>query len=86
MRWESSGEANVYRVGCRGKVDLKCVEEGHGGAYYRDHLPVLGMIFISLPYYDFFFILQRLHRTRTYSSCTVDPSVLIPINISILDL
>ncbi|XP_061163055.1 E3 ubiquitin-protein ligase MIB2-like isoform X1 [Saccostrea echinata] len=44
VRWETSGEANVYRVGCRGKVDLQCVEEAPGGYYYREHLPVAGKI------------------------------------------
>lgn len=44
VRWETSGEANVYRVGCRGKVDLQCVEEAPGGSYYREHLPVVGTI------------------------------------------
>lgn len=44
VRWETSGEANVYRVGCRGKVDLQCVEEAPGGSYYREHLPVVGKV------------------------------------------
>ncbi|KAK3088128.1 hypothetical protein FSP39_015105 [Pinctada imbricata] len=42
VRWDKTGEANVYRVGCKGKVDLKCVSEGSGTYYYKDHLPVLG--------------------------------------------
>ena len=42
VRWETSGEANVYRVGCRGKVDLQCVDEAPGGYYYREHLSVVG--------------------------------------------
>ncbi|XP_049797382.1 E3 ubiquitin-protein ligase MIB2 [Schistocerca nitens] len=40
----TSGSTNVYRVGHRGKVDLKCVQEASGGSYYRDHLPVLGAV------------------------------------------
>lgn len=36
------GNINVYRVGHKGKVDLKYVRDGMGGNYYRDHLPVLG--------------------------------------------
>ncbi|XP_056006019.1 E3 ubiquitin-protein ligase MIB2-like isoform X2 [Ostrea edulis] len=42
VRWVTSGEANVYRIGCRGKVDLQCVKEAPGGHYYRDHIPVVG--------------------------------------------
>ncbi|XP_045161724.1 E3 ubiquitin-protein ligase MIB2-like [Mercenaria mercenaria] len=38
----SSGSTNVYRVGHKGKVDLKYVQAASGGFYYRDHLPVLG--------------------------------------------
>jgi hypothetical protein len=30
-------------VGHKGKVDLKYIQEGHGGFYYRDHLAVLGL-------------------------------------------
>ncbi|XP_070624482.1 E3 ubiquitin-protein ligase MIB2 isoform X11 [Bos indicus] len=38
----ADGTTNVYRVGHKGKVDLKCVGEAAGGFYYRDHLPRLG--------------------------------------------
>ncbi|BFZ22874.1 hypothetical protein BsWGS_25913 [Bradybaena similaris] len=38
----SSGSTNVYRMGHKGKVDLKYVHATGGGPYYRDHLPVLG--------------------------------------------
>lgn len=43
MEWTSTGTTNVYRVGHKGKVDLKYIQEGHGGFYYRDHLAVLGL-------------------------------------------
>ncbi|XP_052715611.1 E3 ubiquitin-protein ligase MIB2-like isoform X1 [Crassostrea angulata] len=36
MRLETSGEANVNRVGCHGKVDQQCVEEVPGSSYYRE--------------------------------------------------
>ncbi|MEE6483916.1 hypothetical protein FKM82_013690 [Ascaphus truei] len=36
------GTTNVYRVGHKGKVDLKCITDAPGGHYYRDHLPKLG--------------------------------------------
>ncbi|CAL8095409.1 unnamed protein product [Orchesella dallaii] len=39
----SSGSTNVYRLGHKGKVDLKCVQASSAGSYYVDHLPVLGM-------------------------------------------
>lgn len=42
IEWFSTGLSNVYRVGHKGKVDLKYVQEGGGGFYYRDHLIVLG--------------------------------------------
>ncbi|XP_063229552.1 E3 ubiquitin-protein ligase MIB2 [Bacillus rossius redtenbacheri] len=40
----TSGSTNVYRLGHKGKVDLKYAQgqEAVGGFYYRDHLPVLG--------------------------------------------
>uniref|UniRef100_A0A8C6DJ33 E3 ubiquitin-protein ligase MIB2 n=1 Tax=Moschus moschiferus TaxID=68415 RepID=A0A8C6DJ33_MOSMO len=38
----ADGTTNVYRVGHKGKVDLKCVGEAAGGFYYREHLPRLG--------------------------------------------
>lgn len=42
VEWSSTGTTNVYRVGHKGKVDLKYVQEGEGGFYYRDHLIILG--------------------------------------------
>ena len=38
-----SGSTNVYRLGHKGKVDLKYVEYAVGGFYYKDHLPILGI-------------------------------------------
>uniref|UniRef100_A0A3B3SRK2 E3 ubiquitin-protein ligase MIB2 n=1 Tax=Paramormyrops kingsleyae TaxID=1676925 RepID=A0A3B3SRK2_9TELE len=38
----SNGTTNVYRMGHKGKVDLKYVSDIAGGYYYRDHLPKLG--------------------------------------------
>ncbi|XP_021099302.1 E3 ubiquitin-protein ligase MIB2 isoform X3 [Heterocephalus glaber] len=38
----ADGTTNVYRVGHKGKVDLKCVGEVAGGFYYKEHLPRLG--------------------------------------------
>ncbi|KAM6402544.1 E3 ubiquitin-protein ligase MIB2 isoform 3-T5 [Rhynochetos jubatus] len=38
----SDGTTNVYRVGHKGKVDLKCTVEASGGFYYKEHLPKLG--------------------------------------------
>lgn len=38
----ASGSTNVYRVGHKGKVDLKYITASSGGFYYKDHLPVLG--------------------------------------------
>lgn len=51
VEWSATGTTNVYRIGHKGKVDLKYVQEGDGGFYYRDHLIVLGKIwavFLSL--------------------------------------
>lgn len=44
MRLETSGEANVNRVGCHGKVDQQCVEDVPGSSYYLEHsnFPVVG--------------------------------------------
>lgn len=41
----SNGTTNVYRMGHKGKVDLKYVSDGQGGFYYKDHLPKLGRLF-----------------------------------------
>ncbi|KAJ7306427.1 hypothetical protein JRQ81_009777 [Phrynocephalus forsythii] len=38
----ADGTTNVYRVGHKGKVDLKCIVEASGGFYYKEHLPKLG--------------------------------------------
>ncbi|XP_073459017.1 E3 ubiquitin-protein ligase MIB2 isoform X3 [Aquarana catesbeiana] len=38
----ADGTTNVYRVGHKGKVDLKCIADAQGGHYYKDHLPKLG--------------------------------------------
>ena len=39
----ATGLTNVYRVGHKGKVDLKYTKDASGGFYYKDHLPKLGM-------------------------------------------
>ena len=39
----TSGSTNVYRLGHKGKVDLRLVQAAVGGWYYRDALPVLGL-------------------------------------------
>ncbi|XP_019396858.1 PREDICTED: E3 ubiquitin-protein ligase MIB2 isoform X1 [Crocodylus porosus] len=41
VTWTDS-TTNVYRVGHKGKVDLKCIVEALGGFYYKEHLPKLG--------------------------------------------
>uniref|UniRef100_A0A8C9V2Y3 E3 ubiquitin-protein ligase MIB2 n=1 Tax=Scleropages formosus TaxID=113540 RepID=A0A8C9V2Y3_SCLFO len=38
----SNGTTNVYRMGHKGKVDLKYVSDVAGGYYYKEHLPKLG--------------------------------------------
>ncbi|XP_042895609.1 E3 ubiquitin-protein ligase MIB2 [Parasteatoda tepidariorum] len=40
----SSGSTNVYRLGHKGKVDLKYTQDAVAGYYYRDHLPILGQV------------------------------------------
>ena len=40
----ASGSTNVYRIGHKGKVDLKSVHNAVGGFYYREALPVLGLL------------------------------------------
>ena len=39
----STGSTNVYRVGHKGKVDLRLVHSAVGGYYYREALPILGV-------------------------------------------
>ncbi|KAK7485777.1 hypothetical protein BaRGS_00022958, partial [Batillaria attramentaria] len=39
VKWNSGG-TNVYRVGFKGKMDLKYTEESPGGECYPDHLPI----------------------------------------------
>ncbi|KAG1686681.1 E3 ubiquitin-protein ligase MIB2 [Nymphon striatum] len=43
VKWPS-GFSNVYRCGHKGRIDLKYIQEGPGGYYYRDFLPILGYI------------------------------------------
>ncbi|XP_071946064.1 E3 ubiquitin-protein ligase MIB2-like isoform X3 [Antedon mediterranea] len=38
----SAGTTNVYRIGHKGKVDLKYIQDAPGSYYYKDHLPRLG--------------------------------------------
>ncbi|KAJ1522563.1 hypothetical protein ONE63_001749 [Megalurothrips usitatus] len=38
----TTGSTNVYRLGHKGKVDLRYIEPASGGSYYREHLPILG--------------------------------------------
>lgn len=41
IAWDS-GSTNVYRLGHKGKIDLKYIQDAVGGYYYRDHLLKLG--------------------------------------------
>jgi len=41
VAWDS-GSTNVYRLGHKGKIDLKYIQDASGGLYYRDHLLKLG--------------------------------------------
>ena len=43
IAWDS-GSTNVYRLGHKGKIDLKYVQDASGGFYYRDHLLKLGKV------------------------------------------
>lgn len=49
----SNGTTNVYRMGHKGKVDLKYVSDGQGGFYYKDHLPKLGKRFSFINEHSF---------------------------------
>lgn len=53
-----SGSTNVYRLGHKGNVDLKYIQPGLGGFYYKDHMPVLGLLFLFclLIVWFFFFV------------------------------
>ena len=55
------GVTNVYRLGHKGKVDLKYISDASGGYYYRDHLPVFG----ELLYF-------RENKQRRHTFCIVD--------------
>ncbi|XP_068753853.1 E3 ubiquitin-protein ligase MIB2-like [Montipora capricornis] len=41
VKWKPTS-TNVYRVGHKGKVDLKSIADGFGYSYYKNHLPKLG--------------------------------------------
>ena len=47
VAWDAAN-INVYRLGHKGKVDLKCIKMASGGFYYVEHLPVVGMLSLSL--------------------------------------
>uniref|UniRef100_A0A0A9W5W5 RING-type E3 ubiquitin transferase n=2 Tax=Lygus hesperus TaxID=30085 RepID=A0A0A9W5W5_LYGHE len=38
----TTGSTNIYRMGHKGKVDLKCEEPASPGTYYPEHLPIVG--------------------------------------------
>ncbi|KAK6979128.1 E3 ubiquitin-protein ligase MIB2-like isoform X1 [Biomphalaria glabrata] len=40
VKW-SNGSSYNYRVGHKGKVDLKCVQPASGGCYYKSHLALV---------------------------------------------
>lgn len=40
----SNGTTNVYRMGHKGKVDLKYISDVQGGFYFKEHLPNLGNV------------------------------------------
>ncbi|KAK3611376.1 hypothetical protein CHS0354_036573 [Potamilus streckersoni] len=48
VTWEN-GYANVYRLGYKGYLDVKCVKPATGKRYYRDHLPILKINMITEP-------------------------------------
>jgi len=41
IAWDT-GSTNVYRLGHKGKIDLKYIQDSGGGGYYREHLLKLG--------------------------------------------
>lgn len=43
VSWIKTGVTNVYRVGHKGKVDVRCVKASVWGSCYIDHLPALGL-------------------------------------------
>nr|XP_039250524.1 E3 ubiquitin-protein ligase MIB2-like isoform X1 [Styela clava] len=47
VSWHGN-RSNVYRVGHRGKMDVKYVSPGKGPLYYKDHLPVAGQDVVNL--------------------------------------
>lgn len=47
VTWQS-GNTNVYRLGYKGCVDLCYSEPAIGGTYYRDHLPLVGKIELTV--------------------------------------
>uniref|UniRef100_A0A2C9JXE4 RING-type E3 ubiquitin transferase n=1 Tax=Biomphalaria glabrata TaxID=6526 RepID=A0A2C9JXE4_BIOGL len=85
----SSGSTNVYRMGHKGKVDLKYIHATPSGQYYRDHLPVLGemleyfevletilFIFLSLAA-AFTSILEQLAELRSSHGQETGPDRLV---------
>lgn len=64
MRLETSGEANVNRVRCHGKVDQQCVEEVPGSSYYRElsNFPVVGKKKNSYQLMSFFKIFHKASK------------------------
>ncbi|KAJ8668122.1 hypothetical protein QAD02_009785 [Eretmocerus hayati] len=49
VSWNESGSTNVYRLGYKGCVDLCYVLEAVGGTYYKEHLPLLGQVYPTVP-------------------------------------
>jgi len=83
VEWSATGTTNVYRVGHKGKVDLKYVQEGCGISYYRDHLSVMGMCENSNCYIE---SLEEKHSIiSTQLSATDSPLASINNNITLVN-
>lgn len=48
--WDT-GSTNVYRLGHKGKIDLKYIQDASGGYYYREHLLKLGKAGFTVLFY-----------------------------------
>ena len=57
----SNGATNVYRMGHKGKVDLKYSSDAFGGNYYPTHLPVLGK---AIGFWIFLFQLKAFNVAK----------------------
>lgn len=94
VKWQETKQENIYRVGHKGKMDLKCIKPASGPFFYKDHLPVCGeltAIYLIFLCYAFYYLgkdeIEQNNIEKiavTSSKFKVEDKVKVVIGIDIL--